>query len=275
MSLVFNKYNKDAEVMDFVDILGYKIRYICLNKLSSNKTLVLLHGIGASAERWSFLWPLLKDYNVIIPDIIGFGYSDKPLIEYRIEFFVNFLKEFFNKLNISNPVVVASSFGGLLAIEFALKNKDFFDKMILLSPAGTMDRPTYAFSQYIFAGLYPIEENVRNAFKLMSNSDADFIDPSIINDFINRMKLPNAKYALISTLLAMRNNKSIKYRLSEITTPTLVIWGSNDRTIPTENINYFKNLPMVETKIIENCGHNPHVEKPIECYQIIEKFIES
>lgn len=270
MSLVFD--HQDNENMYFIDILGYKIRYLHFNKTNSNQTIVLLHGIGASADRWSKLWPFLNNYDVIIPDLIGFGYSEKPLVEYKIEFFVAFLEEFFKELNIKNPIIIGSSFGGQLVIEFSIRNKDFFKKIILVSPSGALDKPTYVLNQYIFSGLYPTRENVELAFNMMANTGYE-VDEITIRDFINRMKLPNAKYALMSTLLALRKDHTLSSRLKEITIPVLLIWGRKDNTIPVENIEYFKQLPILEIHIMENCGHTPYVEEPEDFYKIIDKFI--
>jgi 2-hydroxy-6-oxonona-2,4-dienedioate hydrolase len=261
--------------MDFIETLGYKIRFIKFDRPESKKTIVLLHGLGASAERWDKLWPLLKKYNVVIPDLIGFGYSEKPLIEYTVDFFVRFLEEFFKKMQIQNPIVIGSSFGGQLALEYSLTHKDFFDKLILVSPAGTIEKPTYGLSQYIFSGLYPTTENVQRAFEMMANNKEYTVDVAIVKDYVNRMRLPNAKYSLISTLLAMRKDPNLRDRLVEIAIPTLIIWGRNDTTIPVENIEYFKQMPVVETLVMEGCGHTPYVEKPVEFYEIIEKFIDS
>ncbi len=275
MSLVFNQHRKSSQRMDFIEILGYKIRFIKFDHPESKKTIVLLHGLGASAERWADLWPLLKKYNVVIPDVIGFGYSEKPLIEYTIEFFVRFLEEFFEKMQIQNPIVIGSSFGGQLALEFSLTHRNFFEKIILVSPAGTIEKPTYVLSQYIFSGLYPTIENVHRAFEMMANNQEYKVDSATIKDYMNRMRLPNAKYSLISTLLAMRKDQTLRNKLVQIDVPTLVIWGRNDTTIPVENIEYFKQMPNVETLIMEECGHTPYVEKPTEFYEIIEKFIDS
>ena len=261
--------------MDFIEILGYKIRFIKFDNPESKKTIVLLHGLGASAERWADLWPLLKKYNVVVPDLVGFGYSEKPLIEYTIEFFIKFLEVFFEKMQIQKPVIIGSSFGGQLALEFSLTHRDFFEKIILVSPAGTLEKPTYVLSQYIFSGLYPTSENVHRAFEMMANSREYVVDVGTVKDYMNRMKLPNAKYSLISTLLAMRKDQTLRKRLVEIVVPTLVIWGRNDTTIPVENIEYFKQMPNVKTLIMEDCGHTPYVEKPVEFYEIIEKFIDS
>ena len=78
----------------FLQIDGNKIRY--LESGDSKKTIVLIHGLGASAERWDQVIPLFADeYRVIVPDLIGFGYSDKPLVDYTTEFFSEFLEKFF------------------------------------------------------------------------------------------------------------------------------------------------------------------------------------
>jgi pimeloyl-ACP methyl ester carboxylesterase len=246
-----------------------------LERKGSTKTVVLLHGLGASIERWAGLWPLLKGYNVVIPDLIGFGYSEKPLVEYTLDFFIKFLEELFNKLSIINPIVIGSSFSGQLVLEYCLRHRDFFEKIISVSPAGTLERPTYVLSQYIFSGIYPTNENVQNAFQMMANNPHYQVDNNTIKDFINRMKLPNSKYALISTLLAMRRDQTLQERLVEIKIPTLVIWGSEDTTIPVENIEYFKQMPDVRTYIMKGCGHTPYVESPNQFYKIIKKFIES
>jgi 2-hydroxy-6-oxonona-2,4-dienedioate hydrolase len=272
MSLVSDEERN--ETMDFINILGYNIRYIKIDKVNSNETMILLHGIGASAERWSELVPLIDNYNMIIPDIIGFGYSEKPRIEYNIDLFVRFLDELFLKFEVKNPIMVGSSFGGQLILEYYFRHKEFFKKMILVSPAGTQERPTLALRQYTYSSLYPTRENTERAFKMMSHNNQQVKD-STIKDFINRMKQPNAKHSFVSTLLALRKNSDLQDNLKEIKIPTLVIWGENDTTIPVENIEYFRDIPFVKTHIMEGCGHVPFVENPIEFYKIAKKFIES
>lgn len=261
------------EVVDFVKVLGYQIRYVKIINPNSKETLVLLHGLGASADRWSELMPLLGEYNVVIPDIIGFGYSEKPLINYEINFFIKFLEEFFRVLDINNPVCIGSSFGGQLVLEYYFKNKNFFKKMILVSPAGTAEKPTFVLRQYIFSSLFPTFENTKIAFQSMANKNYQ-IKESTIKDFINRMKMPNAKHALISTLLSLRKNDDIHDKMRKIDIPTLVIWGENDTFIPISNLEFFKEIPNVQISVMDECGHSPFVEKPFLFYKIIKNFID-
>ena len=147
------------------------IRYLDYDNFSSKKKdiLVFLHGIGASAERWSKVIPFFSEhFRVIVPDIIGFGHSDKPTVEYNMPFFVKFLEDFLNNLGIKKTNIGGSSFGGLVAAEFAIKNSNMVDKLILVSPAGTMKSSTRTLEEYILASLYPTHDNVWRAFLNMA-----------------------------------------------------------------------------------------------------------
>ena len=120
--------------MNLVHMDEYTIRYISGNNFNpkSARILVLLHGIGASAERWVPVFPgLSKKFEVIIPDIIGFGYSDKPTVEYTMDFFVEFLDRFMKALYIKQATFIGSSFGGFLATEFAMKFPNQVKKLVL------------------------------------------------------------------------------------------------------------------------------------------------
>ena len=112
----------------FLEVDGNKIRY--LESGSSDKTLVLVHGLGASAERWSHVIPLFSEsFRVIVPDLIGFGYSDKPLVDYTPEFFSDFLNNFFKESGISKPFLIGSSLGGQISAEFVARNPRFCPKI--------------------------------------------------------------------------------------------------------------------------------------------------
>jgi len=94
----------------FVKIDENKIRYL---ETGSGEPLVLVHGLGASAERWEYVIPLFeRNYRVIVPDLIGFGYSDKPLVDYTPKFFSDFLGKFLQEIQIERPMLIGSSLGG-------------------------------------------------------------------------------------------------------------------------------------------------------------------
>jgi 2-hydroxy-6-oxonona-2,4-dienedioate hydrolase len=265
----------------FTNVNGYTIRYLDYEPPDSNnnnnkKILILLHGIGASAERWSRVIPTLsRYYRVIIPDIIGFGYSDKPVVEYTMDFFIDdFFRPFLDNLGISKASIIGSSFGGHVATEFAIRFNHMVEKLVLVSPAGMMKTSTPTLDRYIMAALYPVYEHVYEAFSEMAYDSADAVNEEIVMDFINRMRLTNAKYAFMSTVLGIRYAPKLKGRLSNIIAPTLLVWGDKDRMIPLQYAReYTDEIPKSELVVIKNCGHTPYVEKPIMFNKIVLRFL--
>ena len=259
-------------------INGYSIRYLdydyIRHRSDNYKFLVLLHGIGASAERWSLVAPTLSKYfRVIVPDIVGFGYSDKPTVEYTMDFFIDFFHGLLKNLQIDRPIIVGSSFGGYLATEFAIRFKDSVEKLVLAAPAGIMRSSTAVLDQYIMAALYPTYENVLRAFMDMT-FDPLIVTEDSVRDFINRMKLPNAKYAFMSTLLGIRDSPKLQDRLLNLVTPTLLLWGDNDNMIPLQYSKEYTRIPHSKLVVIKDCGHIPFVEKPTMFNQTILTFLD-
>ncbi len=247
-----------------IQIYGNKIRYLDYSNFNSTEeeTLVLLHGIGASAERWSKVIPFFHEhFRTIVPDIIGFGHSDKPTVEYNIPYFVRFLKDFLNRVGVKSACIAGSSFGGLVAAEFAVNDSNMINKLILVSPAGTMKTSTKTLEEYILASLYPTHDNVWRAFNNMAFDPRTVTEETIL-EFIDRMKLPNAKYAFMSTMLAIRNTTDLASRLSKVKSPTIIIWGQNDEMIPVKYSEDYRNIPNSNVKVIPRCGHTPFTEKP-------------
>lgn len=245
----------------FLQIDGHKIRY--LESGSSKNTLVLIHGLGASAERWGKVVPLFSDsFHVVVPDLIGFGYSDKPTIDYTPDLFSEFLEKFFIATGIERPNIVGSSLGGQISVEYASIHSQEIEKLVLVSPAGMMKQSTPALDAYIMAALYPNELSAKNAFELMEGSGKS-VDDNTVNGFIERMQLPNAKLAFMSTVLGLKNSKSLAPKLESISIPTLIIWGANDPVIP---INYADDFVSAIQDCrfyrMDGCGHTPYVEDP-------------
>ena len=256
----------------FINIDENKIRY--LESGNSDNTLVLVHGLGASANRWEYVIPHFeKNYRVIVPDLIGFGYSDKPLVDYTTDFFSEFLKKFLEKLDIKNPVLIGSSLGGQIIAEYTLNNNDAVKKLVLISPSGVMKHSTPALDAYVMAALYPNQEAAKNAFEMMSGSSKN-IDPKIVEGFVKRMRLPNAKMAFMSTLLGLKNSQILTEKLSSITVPTMVIWGELDPVIPVKYADSIvSTIKDCRFYRMDGCGHTPYVEVPETFVKIVMEFL--
>src|ERR1044072_8285366 len=86
----------NAQTSKEINVFGQKIHYV---EAGSGPTVILLHGLGGSSQVWQFnITALAEKYHVVVPDQIGFGKSDKPLVNYRIRTYVDFLDQFCKQL---------------------------------------------------------------------------------------------------------------------------------------------------------------------------------
>ena len=87
-----------------------------------------------------------------------------------------------------------------------------------------------------------------------------------------RMSMPGAKDAFVSALKYSTTARRIN--IDKIKSPTFVIWGKEDHVIPVRFVLPFLKMKNCRLYLLENCGHRPHVEKPILINEIIKGFIE-
>jgi len=256
----------------FVTISRNKIRY--LEGGHSQCNLILMHGLGGYAERWSNLIPLLsKEFHIIAPDLIGYGQSDKPSVDYTPELFVKFVFEFIEALEIEKTCMIGTSLGGQIVAECAATQSPLIEKIVLISPAGIMRKSTPTLDAYTMAALYPNKESVKTAYQMMVGPGKKISEISI-ERFVNNMSRPNAKMVFLSTLLGLKNAPDISEKLGKIIVPTLIIWGREDKLIPFEYSEQFVSaIKNCELAPMEGCGHSPYVEDPEKLSELVNKFL--
>jgi len=255
----------------FVTVNRNNIRY--LEEGESDHNLILLHGLGGYAERWISLIPhLSKKYHVFAPDLIGYGQSDKPSVDYTPEFFTKFVFDFISTLGIKDTYIIGTSLGGQITAECAAAQHPNIKKIVLVSPAGIMRKSTPTLDAYTMAALYPNRDSVKNAYQMMIGPGKQVSEISI-ERFVNNMSRPNAKMVFLSTLLGLKNAPDIFDKLQKISIPTLVVWGREDKLIPFEYSQQFvSSIKNCEFMPIEGCGHSPYVEDPERLAEIVIKF---
>src|SRR5256885_1205629 len=123
-----------------IAVFGQTIHYW---DVGSGPVVVLVHGLGSRKEGdWQpVIGPLSQKYRLLVPDQIGFGKSDKPLIDYKIQTYVDFLNEFLHQLKIDKASLVGESLGGWISGLYALESttdKHFVpvEKLVLVDAAG-------------------------------------------------------------------------------------------------------------------------------------------
>jgi 2-hydroxy-6-oxonona-2,4-dienedioate hydrolase len=248
------------------------IRYIDNNQRGS--PVLLIHGLGGSVESWTNnIESFSARYRVIALDLPGFGLSDKPRIDYTIDFYVNFLKKFIKKLKITRPSLIGSSLGGHIVVELSIRNPKLVDKVVLISPAGSLPKSfkgTSALKRYVKIVRAKSALEVR---EILSSIDNSMVTHTYAEALYKRISLPGAKYAFISALKGSAKAARYNSKLEKINTKILLIWGKNDRIIPVKFIRTFLEHGDSRIIIFENCGHRPHVEKPQLFNKAVKDFL--
>lgn len=256
----------------FVTINRNKIRY--LEDGTSDHNLILLHGLGGYAERWSNVMPFLaKKFHLYVPDMIGYGQSDKPTADYTPEYFAKYVFDFMDHLGIKKTFMIGTSLGGQVVIECAAAQSPIIKKIVLISPAGIMRKSTPVLDAYTMAALYPTKEAIKNAYQMMIGEGKQVSEISI-ERFLNNMSRPNAKMVFLSTLLGLKNAPDIFEKLGRISIPTLLIWGKEDKLIPFEYSEQFaSSINNCEFIPMDGCGHSPYVEDPEKLSELVMEFL--
>lgn len=232
---------------------------------------ILLHGLGAAKEIWMPTFAALAPkYHVYTIDQIGFGQSDKPLLDYRIATFSDFLYAFMQGQHISRATLIGNSLGGWIAIEFAAAHPEMVDKLVLVDSGGIPWQPGSAVVNLNPASL--------GATRMMLESL--FYDKKLVTDafvervFLNRIR-NNDGYTIQRILAGITaENQFEDKKLSSIHAPTLVLWGSNDELIPLTSAEKLRDgIHGATMVVIEQCGHIPEIEKPAEFNKALLEFL--
>jgi len=258
-----------APVDKVASVYGAKVHYV---DAGTGSPVILLHGLADDIGVWeSVIAPLAAKYRVVALDQIGFGRSDKPLLNYRVSTFVDFLDGFLNELKIDHASLVGNSLGGWIAADFALAHPDRVDRLVLCDAAG------YA------AVVKNMNPRALSALRLASRDDVRYLGPLTFHDkrfyedvdvaFKQRVTAGDS-YTVKQVLESMvRGEDVLDGRVGAIHRPTLILWGRDDKIIP---LNFaerlHKEIAGSRLEVIDNCGHMPHVECPDNFNHALLKF---
>jgi 2-hydroxy-6-oxonona-2,4-dienedioate hydrolase len=259
-----------------VEIFGQKIHYI---EVGSGPAVILLHGLGGDKSNWAFTAPVLaKNYHVYVPDQIGFGESDKPLISYRVGTLVDFLDGFYKKLGITKAILVGNSLGGWTAADFTLAYPDKVDRLVLVDSAGYSLAKTEVQAQRdLLEVLNPSSvENEKALMRIILANKNMATDELAERGFAEHMRR-NDGYTIDRLLDSiLKNEDVVDGKLGAIKTPTLVVWGREDGLIPVAAGQMMGNeIVGSQTVILDHCGHVPQIECAIAFNTTLLKFLSN
>jgi pimeloyl-ACP methyl ester carboxylesterase len=244
----------------YVEVDGYRLHYFEVPPADGGggKPLVLVHGLGARGEDWGAMMPALaaKGFHVYAPDLLGYGRSSKPDVDYSISLEEKVVTDFMQKVRVPRADVGGWSMGGWVAMKLAIDHPQMVDRLVIYDSAGTYFPPTWEsdlFTPHDVAGVRELVAMLTPKPRVM---------PEFAAEAVVRKLQANAWVVRRSMASMTSGRELLDFRLYRISQPMLIVWGAKDKLIPLpvgEGIH--KNVPQSVWDIVDGCGHLA----PAEC----------
>jgi pimeloyl-ACP methyl ester carboxylesterase len=249
----------------YVVVDGYTIHYFEASPAEGAGTpLVLVHGIGARGEAWAPDIAALaaQGFHVYVPDLLGYGRSPQPDVNYAISLQEKIVYDFMDVLKIKTADVGGWSMGGWISLRLALDHPERVRRLVVYDSAGIYFHPE-------FDGTLFVPSNAEEFSKLRN-----ILSPirTTLPSFVIRAALDFLRvngWVIVRSFNAMENGRDLTdFQLQNLHPPTLIVWGSVDQLIPLEvGERMHGQIPNSSLVVVTGCGHLA----PAECSKPVMK----
>jgi pimeloyl-ACP methyl ester carboxylesterase len=269
-----------------VEIHGHQVAF---RLAGSGDTILLIHGMAGSSRTWRDVMPALAErHQVLAPDLVGHGSSEKPPGDYSLGAFASSLRDLLDTQGIERATVVGQSLGGGVAMQFAYQFPERCDRLVLVSSGGLGREVSWMLRALALPGAELVLPVVAPAFvRERGNAvsrwlrDHGFRQDRAAEmwDAYSSLSVPENRSAFLRTLRAVVDpggqaiDASDRLYLTEAR-PTLIIWGDDDAIIPVSHAHAAHDaMPGSRLEIFEGVGHFPQVEDAPRFVQVLDDFL--
>ena len=229
------------------------------------ETLLLLHGLfGAMSNFADLIEHFRKSYKVVVPILPLF---DLDIFHTSVGGLQKFVNKFIETRGYSNIHLLGNSLGGHVALVHVLKHPEQIKTLTLTGSSGLFENG--------MGDSYPKRGDYEYIKK---KTQLTFYDPEMATkELVDEVfEITNSRVKVIKIIAlaksAIRNN--LGEELNQIKQPTCLIWGNNDTiTPPFVGKEFNKLIPNSELHFVDNCGHAPMMEVPVEFNTILSAFL--
>lgn len=269
------------EIGRTVTAAGLRTNY---HDIGEGRPVVFIHGSGPGVSAWAN-WRLnlepiaARGLRCIAPDMAGFGYTEAPEgLRFSREGWVDHLAAFLDAVVGEEPVsLVGNSFGGAIALAFAIRYPERLDRLVLMGAVG-LDFP-------LTQGLDLAWGHVASAQNMRALMEVFAFDQSLVTDDLAELRhrasvRPGAMEAFSAMFPEPRQEgiralASREEDIARVEVPALVLHGRDDRVIPVEvSKRLFDLLPNAELHLFSRCGHWTQIEKTARFNALVGGFLE-
>ena len=281
-SLIKKYCSTDAR---FMPLMGMQVHFRDEGNQADSTPIVLIHGTASSLFTWDSATLILKEkHRVIRFDLPAFAITGpNPEKDYSMEYYSRFVDSFLIRLNIHQCILVGNSLGGSIAWQYSLLHPEKVAKLVLVDAGGIASTVKAQGSTGFKIAQMPVLSSLLKYITpkvlVVKSLHEAYGDPSKVKDweetrYFDMLVREGNREALV-TRLKSNFQKDESAKISQIKTPTLIIWGDKDQLIPVENASQFhKIIAHSELEIFKGVGHIPMEETPTAFAQRVSMFID-
>ena len=284
--------HRDSEFFEAweVDLHGHRVIY---HAAGSGPPIVLIHGMINSSRHWrEVALQLAGRYTVIAPDLIGHGDSATPRGDYSLGAHAAVIRDLLVAIGIERATVVGHSLGGGVAMQFFWQFPERVERLALVSSGGLGPEVSPMLrgaalpgaGSLVWAAAHPrvMAALGASADKLERRGRRELATQiRAVVRALGPLERSGGRKAFLETLRAVIDVRGQRvsandrlYLLGPV--PSLIAWGSRDRTIPAEHgRRAAEAIPGARFELIEGAAHFPHLERPEALAQTLADFIET
>ncbi|HLT99629.1 MAG TPA: alpha/beta hydrolase [Burkholderiaceae bacterium] len=271
----------------FVDVGGINTRYL---HAGSGPALVLLHGVGMSADIWFKNIPYLaRSHRVIALDMLNHGFTDLAPYEGVApqQKITEHILASLDALGIDKFSVAGSSFGGQVAALVYFAAPQRVENLIIIG-SGTSFNPEAEFAASLARVLQtalqafddPTWESCRKRMESVVYTPSSVPDELLLSQLTSyaRSGMADAYKATLAGMMDLDLVRPFRLleRLDQLRARTLIVWGRQDiRGAVERALAASEVIPDCTIEVFEECGHFPHLEHPRRFNQVVSDFLNS
>jgi len=252
----------------YVTLSGYQIHYLVAGE---GKPIVLVHGLAGRAEDWLSIVPELtrKGYKVFAPDLLGFGRSARPDVDYSIALQEDIVHKFLDSQKLQQPDVAGWSMGGWIVLKFAAENPGRVHRLVVLDSAGLKFEAVNA------GALRPKNEADLAHMMQVLTPNARPIPSFYARELLR--KFADEDWIVDRALKSMYTGKDLMDgKMDTVKMPVLIVWGDKDVLTPlTLGEQMHGAMPQSVLQVVHGCGHLAPVECSTRVSMAMVQFLEA
>jgi pimeloyl-ACP methyl ester carboxylesterase len=252
----------------YLEVDGTKLRY---KMAGSGAPILLLHGWGGSIESMGIIFDdFVRDHTVVAFDFPGHGESSLPSKAWGVAEYAESVRGVMDALHVQRPHIIAHSHGGRVTIKLATLHPDRVGKLVLVDSAGV--RPPRSWRYYGRILLAKGGKYVAKYCGRVGVMARERIYRAVASqDYANAGPLRNTFVKLVNDDLTPARATSI---LSQIASPTLLVWGADDTETPLASAKVMERLiPQARLVVFQNAGHFSYLDQYGKFRLIVRQFL--